>query len=87
MKTYKLTKLERREDPYHVLELVPQGFEVKGIYEEMDRPEVGYPYIFRGDAGFNDVFNTSMVKEIIDESDNSVIFKTLNSIYKLELVK
>lgn len=86
MSRFKLSKLERREDAYTKVAHVPVGLEVYGNNDELEIPEVGLPFYFTA-GRLSECIRTSIVKEIIDQSEDFVLFKTMNSIYKLEKVK
>ncbi len=55
-----------------------EGYVKEGLY--FDLPEVGYSFYL------ND-FRTSTVTEITTQTEKEMIFKTLNSTYKLEFDK
>ncbi len=46
------------------------------------KPEVGQPFLMSTEKG---AFRTSYVKEIIEETDNKVVFNTNNSVYQLTI--
>lgn len=71
--TIKITKLKEAENPHHPNNIVV-GFEITG---KMLRPlAVGESFY----VGYG--WATSVVKEILPDN----VFKTMNSIYKLEIV-
>jgi hypothetical protein len=46
------------------------------------KPTLGMPFYLRRANG---LFGTSFVKEIVEETDNRVVFKTNNSVYQLSI--
>lgn len=79
MKKVILTKLT--DDKFEGLHpnYIFEGYEELGIMHK--GPTVGESFVLHT-GGF---FATSGVTDIIEESDTEIIFKTLNSTYKLEI--
>lgn len=82
-----LYKLETLEDAkYPQEEKYPSGTVIKtGYMWEHTKPKVGEEfYIFQSKTYYN--FRTSQITEIIEETKEYIIFKTLNSKYKVKYV-
>lgn len=78
-----LKKLNTLEDAeYPQKEKYPDGYEKLGLMWEHNKPKVGEPFLVLT-AKTCPTFHTSTVIEILEEKDNSIIFKTLNSMYQL----
>lgn len=95
MRTFQITKVEERKDAAIKLEdaektnpfrdLVYVGRSSTGQFDTIPVPEVDFPFFFEADRMAN-CLRTSLVKEIIEQTENRIVFKTMNSIYKIEVV-
>lgn len=81
---YKIETLENAEYPQE--EKYPSGTVLKtGFMWEHTKPKVGEDfYIYQSKLYSN--FRTSIITEIIEETNEYIIFKTLNSKYKVKYV-
>lgn len=76
----KLNTLDEAEFPQR--EKYPDGSERTGLMWEFSEPRIGKCfYVLEGKL--NPTFRTSLVQEILFKTDNSIVFKTINSIYKI----
>ena len=76
----KLNTLEEAEYPQR--ERYPNGTERTGLMWEFSEPKVGERFcVLAGKLSLT--FRTSPVQEILSKTDNSIVFKTINSIYKI----
>lgn len=78
MKKVRLTKITDCEDPKHPRH-IENGYVVEDTFE--DDPKIGKSFIIYG--GYHGLWRTSKVTEILGVDT----FKTLNSIYKWEIIK
>ena len=73
----RIVKLEDCENPYIANHITP-GTEKTGEFE--DFPTKGECFIIMQPARY---FRTSVVDKVLEQTESFVLFKTMNSIYKL----
>ena len=78
----KVTKLEELEDAKHPHN-INVGFEKQFNVKEIPTVEIGCKFVIGDKTRY---FHSSYVQEVIEENDELLIFKTLNSIYKVKKV-
>ena len=93
---FQLTKMEERPDAAISLEeaakvrpkdsLVVVGRKMVGNYDTIPEVKTEQCFFFQGNLGFSDCLRTSVVKEIVESSDDRILFKTMNSIYELKKI-
>jgi hypothetical protein len=76
----KLTRIEQFNNKENSLPPLDSGNFVEGEFESL--PVVGKKFVIDNSKYY---VMTSEVKEVLDKTENSVFFKTLNSVYKLVL--
>ncbi len=87
-KKIKLTKLYTRTDAeFPQKEKYPDNTIIEGLmWSEFSKPKVGQ--VFRVlKSKLYASFQTSIVTEIVEETEDKIIFKTLNSVYELQTIK
>lgn len=77
---YKLTKLKDDRFNGKYPNFIDEGYWETG--DQISELKVGQRFLIQGWGRY---LNTSVVTEILEETEESVIFKTMNSTYKLEL--
>lgn len=83
MKNITLIKLQTLEEALHPQkEKYPDGSIHKGIMWEYSRPKVGQSFAVLK-SKMHALFVTSIVQEIISDDESGIVFKTLNSLYKI----
>lgn len=80
-----LQKINTLEDAeYPQKEKYPDGTQRKGLMWEFSKPKVGEAFLVLV-SKMSPIFHTSIVQEIINETDKEIKFKTLNSTYLLKI--
>jgi hypothetical protein len=80
-----LRKLNTLENAlYPQREKYPDGTERKGLMWDFSKPRIGMPFSVKSSKMFS-TFHTSTVLEIVSETKDKIIFKTLNSTYELTI--
>jgi len=83
MKNITLIKLKTLEEAlYPNKEKYPDGSIHKGIMWDYSRPKVGERFSVL-ESKMYAKFTTSEVQEIISDDGSGIVFKTLNSLYKI----
>ena len=78
-----LTKISSLADYiFDEFQKYPIGFEVTGYMWEHTLPEEGSAFYVYNDKK-TAYFRTSVVTELLEEGSEHILFKTLNSIYKI----
>ena len=67
-------------------EKYPDGTERMGLMWDFSYPTVGHSFLVLA-GKLHPVFQTSRVTEIIEETDERIVFKTRNSTYEIEIWK
>ena len=82
----KLTKLGIVDEPHieEAMQYVKEGEE--RVLITSSKPTVEQALYASYENRFR-FFNTSVVKEIVSETDNKIVFKTMNSIYEYEILE
>ena len=84
-KNITLRKLNTLEDAeYPQREKYPDGTERTGLMWDFTKPKVGVIFRVMSSKMWSS-FHTSEVKEIMSETPEKIVFKTLNSTYELEI--
>lgn len=78
-----LTKLNTRDDAYiPQRDKYPDGYAKIGLMWEHSVPKVGESFVLYYDK-LTSIFHTSLVQEITSELPGEIVFKTMNSTYKI----
>lgn len=81
-----LRKLSTRDDAESPQkEKYPDGTERKGFMWDFSKPKVGSRFYVLIDK-LTPYFITSPVEEILEEREDKIVFKTLNSTYEIEIL-
>lgn len=88
MKSIELLKLKTREDAlYPQEEKYPSGTIVsKGLMWKWTIPEVGKQFNVMYDK-LTPIFHTSTITNIIETTEDKIIFETVNSLYQINILK
>jgi hypothetical protein len=79
MKNITLIKLETLDDALHPNK---EKHIKKGIMWDYSRPKVGQSFAVL-ESKMHALFVTSIVQKIISDDESGIVFKTLNSLYKI----
>lgn len=89
----RLTKISERDDAEVPNNIPTDSYRIGYVSSKGLKPKIGYAYFVDSIIQINDEsvhpghwFITSQITEIVSENDKEIIFKTLNSIYKIEIL-